>query len=221
MTSNKFKFRQNIGLGCHKDKRFKPAVDDECLDELSVRSFSVNTDCKVQWVCEMYHDWWFSHVAQVDCDSRIKWAQLEMCQTGLKANFCYSLCHFLSEIRRKDGNEYPGKTLHEIMICMQFYLQKVGVEWKLLDDPAFVKLRHTLDNLIKQCAEMGVGQRKRAESIFESRRRDVVEGSVGRGKSGAVARHSPVPVGCKSRFEGGKNTSSCTNQASMSKFKFW
>ncbi len=71
-TSNKFKFRQNIGLGCQKDTRFKLAVDDSLLDELSVCSFSVNTDHKVQWVCEMYHDWWFSHVAQVDCDSRIK-----------------------------------------------------------------------------------------------------------------------------------------------------
>ncbi len=143
-TSNKFKFRQNI-----PDKRFKPVVDDECIDELSVHSFSVNTDRKVQWVCDMYKDWWFNRVAQVDCDSRIKWARLEDCKSGSKASFCYSMCHFVAEIRRKDGKEFPGKTLHEIIICMQFYLQKVGVEWKLLDDPAFVKLRHTLDNVMK------------------------------------------------------------------------
>ena len=48
---------------------------------------------------------------------------------------------------------------------MQFFLQKSGVEWKLLDDEAFVKLRHTLDNLMKQRAEMGVGQRVKAQSI--------------------------------------------------------
>ncbi len=167
-TSNKFKFHQNIDTSRSKlveDNRFKPAVGDESLDELSVHSFSVNTDRKVQWVCDMYRNWWFRRVSQVECDSRIKWAKLEDCKNGSKANFCYSLCHFLIEIRCKDTKEFPGKTLHEIVICMQFFLQKSGVEWKLLDDEAFVKLRHTLDNLMKQRAEMGVGQRVKAQSI--------------------------------------------------------
>ncbi len=75
------------------------------------------------------------------------------------------MCHFLSEIRRCDGKEFLGKTLHEIVICMQFHLQKVGLEWKLLDVEEFVKLRHTLDNLMKQRASMGVGHRTRAEPI--------------------------------------------------------
>lgn len=50
LTSSKFKFRQNISLGSQKpldDKRFKPAVGDDSLVELSVRSFSVNTDRKI------------------------------------------------------------------------------------------------------------------------------------------------------------------------------
>ena len=80
-TSNKFKFRQNIDTSRSKlveDNWFKPAVGDESLDELSVRSFSVNTDKKVQWVCDMYRDWWFCRVSQVECDSRINGQNLKI-----------------------------------------------------------------------------------------------------------------------------------------------
>ncbi len=49
----------------------KLAVDDDSLADLSVRSFSLNTDKKVQWVCDLYQDWWYIRCREVTCDSRI------------------------------------------------------------------------------------------------------------------------------------------------------
>ncbi len=211
LTTNKFKFHQNVGIGPRAvpdDKRFKPVVDDQSLDELLVQSFSVNTDRKVQWVCEMYRDWWFRCVSQVQCDSRIKWANLEDCKSGSKSNFCYALCHFVTEIRRKDGKEFLGKTLHEIVICLQFFLQKSGIEWKLLDDPEFVKLKHTLDNVMKQHAEMGVGQRTKAQSISLGQE-DVMWAKGILGEANPVQLRDTIQylLGVNLVLRGGRNTS--------------
>ncbi len=167
-AKSKFKFCSDVGIGSRTvstKSRIKSAIDDTSLDDLGVWSFSLNTDKKVQWVSDLYRDWWYIRCREPTCNLRIKWASLESIKNGSKANFCYAMCHFISEVRRRDGKEFPGKMLHEIVICMQFHLQKIGVEWKLLEGPDFVKLRHTVDNLMKQRTSIGVGKRMSAAPI--------------------------------------------------------
>ncbi len=61
------------------------------------------------------------------------------------------------EVKKKDGSEFPGATLYQIVIALQFHLETQGFEWKLLDDPVFICFKNTLDNIMKERAKMGLG----------------------------------------------------------------
>ena len=63
-----------------------------------------------------------------------------------------SLCCFLNEVRRTDGEEYPGNTLYSLIVMIQLHLEKQGKDWKLMEGSNFLCVRNTLDNLMKQCA---------------------------------------------------------------------
>ncbi len=96
---------------------------------------------------------------------RIIWGDLNNVSQVSKGNLAFSLCAFISEIKKVDGGEYPGATLYQIVICIQFFLQKNGLNWRLLDDPDFLRLRYTLDNVMKERAKQGLGQKKSAQVI--------------------------------------------------------
>ena len=43
----------------------------------------------------------------------------------------------MTEIRKFDGSEFPAKTMYEIVLCIQFYLETCVFRWKLVDDEQF------------------------------------------------------------------------------------
>ena len=60
-------------------------------------------------------------------------------------------------MRHIDGKPFPGKTLYEIVVCIQMYLETYGFTWKLIDDVELVELKFTLDNIMKALTASGVG----------------------------------------------------------------
>ena len=58
------------------------------------------------------------------------------------------------------GTDYPGKTLYEMIICIQKHLNENGVNWKLLEDSEFKTLKTVLDNVMKEHAESNIGLNK-------------------------------------------------------------
>ncbi len=144
--------------------RYKAPLDVRTMDLLSRKTFSDNTNAKINWAVNLYRDWYFERCKVADCDSRIKWSNIESGDI-VPANLCYSLSCFLSEVRKKDGSEYPGDSLYQLLICIQFHLERTGRHWKLIDGEEFLSLKFTLDNLMKERAAMGLGKRKSASPI--------------------------------------------------------
>ncbi len=70
-----------------------------------------------------------------------------------------------AEVRCKDGGEYEGKTLYDIVICLQFHFEKSGLFWKLIDDAEFQSLKWTLDNLMKSRCSSRLGSLGSAKPI--------------------------------------------------------
>ncbi len=58
-----------------------------------------------------------------NCPGEILWTSLVDPDLN-KAHLCYSLCAFVNEIRRRDGQEFLGRTLYDLVLCIQFYLEK-------------------------------------------------------------------------------------------------
>lgn len=71
----------------------------------------------------------------------------------------YGLCHFICEVKKINGDDFPPKTIYEMIVCVQIYLESRGIFWKLLDDMDmdFVKLCYTCDNIMKEHASGGLG----------------------------------------------------------------
>ncbi len=133
--------------------RFKPATTPDDLATMTMKNFAETTDKKIAWAAKLFNDWGQNRLKTSVDDSglwNISWCNIDHAQDLNKSHLAYSLCSFLNKVHRQDGGEYPGKTLYNLVLCIQFHLEKQGVFWKLVDDQDFVRMKFCLDNLMKK-----------------------------------------------------------------------
>ncbi len=145
--------------------RFKVPTAEETMKFLERKHFAKNMEQKILWAVNLYKMWWFQRVRSPDCDPRIRWCNIDERQTLNLSNLCVALCHFITEIKHKDGTDYPGQTLYQITIMLQLYLDKAGFQYKLIDDQEMTKFQNVLDNLMKGRAREGVGRKESSDAI--------------------------------------------------------
>ena len=135
-------------------REFKAPLPDMELVELNHKNFSNETMKQVRWVRKMYHQWHeYRHcqgLERIPCD-------LEDHATITMESLKFALCRFITEVKKFDGEDFPGKTLYHLIVCIQFHLECMGFAFKLINDPAFHALKFTLDNTMKACVRPGVG----------------------------------------------------------------
>ncbi len=114
----------------------------------------------------MFHQW------QIDRNKRPDliqiWADLDDLSILEKSTLSYTLCCLITEIKKISGEDFPPKTLYEMIICVQMYLETHTIFWKLLDDtnPAFTQLKFTCNNIIKERASGGLGSVVRQAEVL-------------------------------------------------------
>ena len=64
--------------------------------------------------------------------------------------------HFITEFKKLDGSDFPGKTLYSMIICIQFHLETKGYSWRLLSNDVFKDVKFTLDNMMKLRTSQGI-----------------------------------------------------------------
>ncbi len=147
------------GMSTDSETRFKTPVSEVELQNLGGKTFAASTDRKILWAKKLFDDW--------------KRARNEYNKRGSicvdldadhvdKFELSAALCQFLAEVRRADGHDYPGNTLYSIVVMLQLHFEKKGQTLKLIDDPEFVKVKNTLDNLMKKRAADRVSETKKA-----------------------------------------------------------
>ncbi len=128
--------------------RFKPPSRDIDIEKLSSKSFAPATEKKILWATKLYMEWRESHLSVDQEKGDIFKANLNAVDIDPEA-LCQALYCFLNEVRRVDGEEYPGNTLYTLVIMLQLFFEKQGKDWKLLEGKIFHPVRNTLDNLMK------------------------------------------------------------------------
>ena len=88
-------------------------------------------------------------------------------------------------MKKLDGTEFPGKTLYDIVICVQFYLETLGFSWKLLNNEAFTDVKFTLDNIMKMRTAAGIGTSVKKANFMSSSNEDYLW------SLGFLGTHSP------------------------------
>ena len=111
---------------------------------LSHKNFSDETKKKIAWVTKMYHQWhaYRHHLGLDQCD-------LDKKETVTRDSVIFAVCRFITEVKKVDGSDFPGKTLYELVICIQFHLETMGFLWQIINDEIFQDVKYTLDYMMK------------------------------------------------------------------------
>ena len=99
---------------------------------LSRKTFSDETMKKVHWVKHMYTDWRLFRESQPNLKTYL--CDLDDMETVNKVDLNAAMCRFISEAKKVDGSDIPPKTLCDLVIYVQFWLETQGLAWKLLGD---------------------------------------------------------------------------------------
>ncbi len=158
-------FKSGVEENSAEDLRFKKPMDEVTLNFLATKTFAENTKKKMVWAVTLYREWWYRRCNQNLCPPQIMWSNIEKPESLVLVNLKSALCSFVCEVRWKDGKEFPGEMLKQIIIMLQLYLEKQGLNFKLIDDPKMSKFRNTLDNLMKRCAADGIGHKESSLAI--------------------------------------------------------
>ena len=145
----------HVYSGSSRVRSFNEPLKQEDLKDLGHKNFSPETMKKVNWVFNMFRDWRnyrnnSNELENVECD-------LDEVRRITKENLIHAVVRFLTEVKKIDGSDFPGKTLYKILICIQFHLETLGFNWKLINEDVFNEIKCTLDNLMKLCTSQGIG----------------------------------------------------------------
>ena len=122
------------------------------------------------WGVRAYQEWWKNRLT--DCenlDINIFDANLENLESVRKMNLEHALCIFIVEVKKVNREEYPGKTLYQLTVSIQHYLNENNLHWKLVDGPYFKNFRVVLDNIMKEWAIQNIGTTKKQTEFIPTK----------------------------------------------------
>ena len=114
----------------------------------------------------MYNDWRDERLATLQYNYSIHSSDLRSLEKLTKPEFAESLCLFIPEVRKRSGEHYPGKTLYQMVIAIQSFLNNSKIPWKLIDGPEFIEVRTVLDNVMMERTEMNLGVNSRQADLI-------------------------------------------------------
>ena len=121
---------------------------------------------KMRWVKKMFTEWRI-YRNSISRGEKI-FLDFNNLVTITEENVVYAVTRFITEVKKLDGTDFPGKTLYDIVICLQFLLDTMGYCWKLLNESesVFLKIRYTLDNMMKRHTAEGIGNSVRKAQVI-------------------------------------------------------
>ena len=122
----------------------------------------------MQWGVRAYNSWRNAKINNGQAlDMKIFEANLDNLGSLRKEDLCYSLTRFIPEVTKiKDGSDYPGKTLYEMIVSIQKYLNQNEKPWKIIEDPEFINVKTVLDNVMKEYSKLNLGSTKKQVEVI-------------------------------------------------------
>ena len=134
------------------------------------------TLAKVKWAVRAFNEWRATRLQDGEAFDQFVFDSNLCDLKNLRPNaLCHALCRFIPEVTKvKEGGEYPGKTLYEMIISIQKYLNENEIPWKLVEGKEFCNVKTVLDNTMKERAEANIGMVKRQAEFINSKLEDTL-----------------------------------------------
>jgi hypothetical protein len=100
-------------------------------------------------------------------------------------DLCFALCRFVVEVRKVDGSLYPPKTVRQLVLLIQMYLNNNGRSVRFLGDNEFLSVQNAVDNVMKRGAEHGLGLNVKQAKVISVQQEDILW------EKGLLGSHSP------------------------------
>ena len=140
---------------------------EDRIAELQQIHLKKKTEAKVNWAVNAYNDWRNERLVNFIYNVGIYFADLNKVNELTKENLQHALCRFIPEVTKVKGEgPYPGKTLYQMIVAIQKYLQVNKLNWRLVDGPEFIDLHTVLDNVMQEHTAMNVGVVKRQAEVI-------------------------------------------------------
>ena len=136
---------------------------------MSIERIPQTTRNKTLWAITLFEEF-LKHRQTTTSDDVFCKQHLELSDCELNT----VLVRFITEVKKADGTEYPGRTLREIIIGIQKNYEMNGSIKKLLTDTRFKGLQDTLDYEMKHRAGMGIGVNKKQAGIISLEQEDML-----------------------------------------------
>lgn len=134
-------------------------VSSQEINTVVVNAKSTHTVRNNNWCMKLYRDW--SEWRNTNGTRTVP--TLEELWTSPKSELAGALKHFVFEIRRHDGSEYPPNTLYNIICGINRLIKENRPQCNIIDknDPEFVYLVRSLDAKMKDLTARGIGGLRR------------------------------------------------------------
>ena len=165
--------RNNYGL------KVRPAVmktvsrrkfsfkSEACIAELQQIRHKKKTEAKLNWAVNAYTEWRNNRLYHFNYDVGIYYANLNKLEELTKENLEHALCRFIPEVTKVKGDgPYPGKTLYQMIVAIQKYLNINKLNWKLIDGNEFQNLRVVDSNVMQERTAMNIRVTKRQAQVI-------------------------------------------------------
>ena len=136
------------------------------IHELKQVKLKERTGAKLNWAVNAFSEW--HNVRLSHCYNEVIFnANLESLNDIDRDSFCEALCYFIPEVTKVKGDGmYPAKTLYQMIVAIQKYLNVNKIPWKLIDGPQFESVKNVLDNVMKERTQLNVGTVKKQVELI-------------------------------------------------------
>ena len=146
--------------------RFAEPVSDVSESILRSGAVPANTKTCTEWGVRVWNEWAQSRAAPVT--GNISPPSTPLLELSI-VDLAYWMGKFVLEVRKKDGTEYPPKSLYALVCCFKRFYEQNGVydiNPLIPSDARFGNFRATLDAEMKRLHGLGLGTTtKKAEPI--------------------------------------------------------
>lgn len=132
-----------------EDERFGNVTSEDDLNELISETTPKNTKKQTKWASNVFNQWRSFRTAHGDMVPEL--------HAFTEADVNKWLSRFIVEVRKKNGDFYPPKSLYLLSVGLLRFNRDAGVHMNFMDDrdDRFLRFRRVLDSQMKMLTSKG------------------------------------------------------------------
>ena len=98
-----------------RSSRYGSPMSEPQLEQLRMNEIPEKTNAQTEWGVRVWKDW----ASERNARNGEVFIPLGFVEAARKQQLCAYMCYFVTEIRRKDSEEYPPQTLYQLCCSLQ------------------------------------------------------------------------------------------------------